>query len=193
MQRRLDNIQGFGEVVQGKATPAEYWELISGEMNILYLLSFLLTADKEKAEQCLDQTLDEFVEGHEDFVDWARTQGRDAVLKHANAIMKPDPEATQVEVDFRDGLQCPDGNHIFGAIASLPTFERFVFVMTRIYGQSDTECATHLVTTRWEVTIARELTEQILAATSDGRPGQSHKPAPRFDSGYIFDPRYSSC
>jgi hypothetical protein len=193
MQQKLDNIRGFGEVVQGRATPAEYWELISGEMNTLYLLSFLLTADKEKAEQCLDQTLDDFVEGREDFIDWARKRGRDAVLKHASGMMKPDPEATQVEMDFRDGLQCLDGSHIFGAITSLPTFERFVFVMTKIYGQSDTECAAHLVTTRWEVSIARELTEQILATTNDGGPGQGQKPAPRFEAGYIFDPRYSSC
>jgi hypothetical protein len=193
VQRRLNNIQGFGEVVQGKATPVEYWELISAEMNTLYLLSFMLTADKEKAEQCLDQTLDDFVEGHEDFVDWARTRGRDAALKHASGLMKPGAEATQVEMDFRDGLPCPDGSHMFGAIASLPTFERFVFVMTRIYGQSDTECARHFVTTRREVSIARELTELILAAASDGGPGQCQKSAPRFEAGYIFNPPYSSC
>lgn len=192
MQQKLDSIQGFDEIVERKATPAEYWELINGEMNALYLLSFLLTADKEKAEQCLDQTLDNFVEGQEDFVAWARTRGRDALLKHAIGMMKPDPEATQDEMDFRDGVQCPDSSHFFGAIVSLPTFERFVFVMTRIYGQSDTECATHLVTTRWEVSIARELTVQILASNDRG-PGQRQTPAARLEAGYIFSPGYSSC
>jgi hypothetical protein len=191
--QRSDGIHGFGEVFHVKPTPAEYWELISAEMNVLYLLSFLLTGDKEQAERCLDQTLDGFVEGAEDFVDWAHTRGRDAVLKHAVGMMKPDPEATQDEMDFRDGLQGPDAKHIFGAIASLPTFERFVFVMTRIYGQSDTECATHLFTTRWEVSIARELTEQILASTTADAPGQNPRPANRFETGYLFNPRCSSC
>jgi hypothetical protein len=190
----LNSIQGPGEVSPANANPAEYWELISGQMNILYLLSFLLTADKTRAEQCLDQALDDFVEGFEDFVDWSRTRGRDAVLKYAICMMKPDAEGTQDEMDFSDTAHFPDGNQNFGVIAGLPTFERFVFVVTGLYGRSDTECAKLLATTRWEVSIARELTEQILATSNEDGPARSAQPsAARFEGGYLFNPRYSSC
>ena len=173
-----------------KQGPAEYWELISAEMNILYGLSFLLTANKERADHCLEQALDEFVEGAGDFLEWARTRGRDTVLEHSIFIMKPDPDAT---MDFGDALFLSAGDHPFGAIAGLPAFPRFVFAMTTIYGKSDTECAWLLGATRWEVKIARDLTERILFINSDEGPPQWPKPSARFDGAYLFNPRCSSC
>jgi len=180
-------------LIPAKESPAEYWELISAEMNVLYVLSFLLTADKEKAEHCLEQTLDEFIEGAGDFIQWARTRGREAVLEHAFFTMKPDSNATEDEVDFSEGLFSPAGAHLFGAIAGLPVFERFVFVMTTIYGKSDTECARFLQTARWEVAIARELTEQVVISNPDPESTQQSKPSAHFEGAYLFNPRYSSC
>ena len=189
----LDSIQNLGEVIQAKLSHAEYWEIISAEMNFLYLLSFLLTANKEIAEQCLEHALNDFAEGTEDFVGWASARGRDAVLKHAIRIMKPDPEATRDEMDFHDGLGYSAGDRIFGSLAGLPVFERFVFVMTRIHGHSDADCANLLATTRWEVAIARELTELVLATNKGGGPGQCPKPAARFEGGFLFKTRCASC
>ena len=34
------------------ATGTDFWNILTDEMHSLYLLSFLLTADLEKAEQC---------------------------------------------------------------------------------------------------------------------------------------------
>jgi len=173
-----------------KPGPAEYWGLISSEMNVLYVLSFLLTAQKEKAELCLEQTLDEFIEGEGDFIEWACARGRQALLEHALYTMKPD--ATDDEMDFSDGLFSSNGRHLFGSIALLPAFERFVFVMTTIYGKSDTECARLLGATRCKVTIARELTEQVLFAKQAGSPPDA-KPFAAADSAYVFNTRCSNC
>ncbi|MBV8672517.1 MAG: hypothetical protein JOZ33_03700 [Acidobacteriaceae bacterium] len=176
-----------------KRSPAEYWELISGEMNVLYVLSFLLTADKEKAERCLEQALDEFIEGTDDFIDWARTRGRDAVLEHAFVTVKPAPLKGEDEMDFSDGLFSSPREHLFGAIAGLPAFERFVFVMTTIYGKSDPECAKFLGAARWKVAVARAVSEQVLTTNLDEAPPSYSQPSARFDGAYLFNPRCSSC
>jgi hypothetical protein len=176
-----------------KQGPAEYWELISAEMNVLYVLSFLLTANKEKAERCLEQTLDKFIEGMDDFVEWARTRGRDAILEHALFTMRPDPDATEDEMDLSDRLFSSAGEHLFGAVAGLPAFERFVFVITTIYGKSDTECARLLGGTRCKIAMAREITEQVLLAKTDEGPAPYSEASPHCDGAYLFNPRCSNC
>ena len=154
-----DRIRYSTDCIPLRLSAVEYWELISAEMNVLYGLSFLLTANKERADHCLEQTLDEYIEGADDFLEWARTSGRETVLKYAILTIKPDPDAT---MDFSDKSFLSAGDHLFRAIAALPAFPRFVFGITTIYGKSETECARLLGATRWEVKIVRDLTEQIL-------------------------------
>lgn len=166
--KMVDSFRGIVGITQGKLTAAEYWELVKVEINALYLFSFQLTADKEKAGRCLDQAMDESADGVDDFLDWAHTRGRDAVLGHAIRIMKPSRETAQERVDLPGRPQHPTGHRTFGLIATLPTFERFVFVLTRIDGLSDANCAALLDTTSWEVIIARELADHILAE-NEGR------------------------
>jgi hypothetical protein len=62
------------------------------ETQSLYLLSFLLTADHDKAEQCLVSAIEECAEGIGFFMDWARLWIRRAVLKHAIQLIMPAPE-----------------------------------------------------------------------------------------------------
>jgi hypothetical protein len=51
------------QIAEGGATPyaaaADFGEVFTEEMHSLYLLSFLLTADKDKAEQCFIGALGE--------------------------------------------------------------------------------------------------------------------------------------
>jgi hypothetical protein len=183
----LDRIRCCTDPIPAKQSPGRYWELISAEMNVLYVLSFLLTAHKETADHCLEQTLDGFVEGVDDFLDWARTRGHEAVLEHAIFMMKPDPDATEGEMDLSDGLFPSAGDHLFGAIAAMPAFRRFVFVITTIYGKSNTECARLLGTARREVTITREVTERILRLNSDEEPPQWAGPSAPFEED-IYQP-----
>ena len=54
-------------------TVTDFLRTFNEEMHSLYLLSFLLTADHDKAEQCLVSAMGECVEGIGVLMDWARS------------------------------------------------------------------------------------------------------------------------
>src|ERR1700733_10825220 len=73
-------------------TVTDFLTTFNEEMHSLYLLAFLLTADHDKAEQCLISAMEECLEGIGVFMDWARSWGRGAVLKRAIQMIMPAPE-----------------------------------------------------------------------------------------------------
>jgi hypothetical protein len=148
--------------VEERATPyptvADFLRTFNEEVHSLYLLSFLLTADHDKAEQCLISAMGECVEGVGVLMDWARSWTRGAVLKHAVEMIKPAPEHTDgVSFLTLQGAATPTENNPFAAILLLDAFERFVFVMSVLEGQSDEECAVLLRCSRSDVMMARLL------------------------------------
>ena len=148
--------------VEERATPyatvTDFLRTFNEEMHSLYLLSFLLTADHDKAEQCLVSAIGECVEGIGVFMDWARLWTRGAVLKHAIKMILPAPEHTDcASLISLKGAAAPAENIPCAAILLLDTFERFVFVMSILEGQSDEECANLLRCSRRDVIIARML------------------------------------
>jgi hypothetical protein len=188
----IDSIQVIGETIALKRTGAEYSEIMSAEMNALYLLAFLLTTDKEKAHECLDESGD-LVDRFYDFMEWARVEGRRAVIRHAIKLMRPEPKTVQDWQEFSvAGRQWAMGYPAFQAITNLPAFERFVFIMTKIDRQSDGECARLLGTTSLEVSMARELAERIFAPMDCGL-GKGAEPLYNFASGSLFNQRCTSC
>jgi hypothetical protein len=127
------------------------------EMHGLYLLSFLLTADHDKAEQCLVSAMGECMEGPGVFMDWARSWTRAAVIKHAILMIQPAPEHTdQSFTSLKRSAEPPEGNP-FAEILLLDAFERFVFVITILEEQSDDECSILLKCSRRDVMMARLL------------------------------------
>ena len=132
----------------------------------MYLLSFLLTADHDKAEQCLVSTIGEAPEGIGVFVDWTRLWARRAVIKHAIDLIVPAPEhADDVSrVSLMELARWTD-KIPFAAILLLDAFERFVFVMSILEGQSDEECAILLRCSRRDVMMARVLALQRQSST----------------------------
>ncbi len=58
----------------------------------LYLLSFLLTADRAKAEQCSVAGLDLSAEDNAAFRDWAHSWARRIVIHNALRLIAPHPE-----------------------------------------------------------------------------------------------------
>ena len=133
-------------------------DILTEEMHGLYLFSFLLTADNDMAEQCYVCGLGECVEGISVFMDWARSWTRGAVLKHAIRMIKPAPEHTDyVSFISLKRPATPAENNPVAAILSLDAFERFVFVMSILEGQSDAECAILLRCSRRDVMMARVL------------------------------------
>ena len=73
-------------------TVTDFLKTFNEEMHSLYLLSFLLTADHDKAEQCLVSAMGECMEEVGVFMDWARSWARGAVLTRAIQMIMPTPE-----------------------------------------------------------------------------------------------------
>jgi hypothetical protein len=144
------------ERVTSYSTVTDFFRPFNEEMHSLYLLAFLLTADHDKAEQCLVSAMGECVEGIGVFMDWARSWAREAVLKQAIQMIMPTPQYTD-SVSLmslaRSGM--PAENDPFAAILLMDAFDRFVFVMSILEEQSDGECAHLLRCSQRDVTIAR--------------------------------------
>ena len=127
-------------------------------MHSPYLLAYLLTADHDKAEECLVSAMGECAEGIGVFMDWARSWTRGAVLKHAIRMIMPTPEqADCVSLIGLGRSAMLAENNPFAAILLLDAFERFVFVMSILEGQSEEQCALLLRYSRRDVMMARVL------------------------------------
>lgn len=165
----LAQLQSVDERGIQYATAADFCEIFTEEMHSLYLLSFLLTADKDKAEQCFVGGLGECVEGISAFMEWSRLWARRAIIKQAILMMRPAPEDRDYWSPISaKGTATPLKNSLFAAILSLCTFERFVFVLSILEGQSDGDCLSLLKCSRRDLMIARELALRFLATADKG-------------------------
>jgi hypothetical protein len=154
----LQPIQFVEERATLYATVADFLRAFNEEMHSLYLLSFLLTADHDKAEQCLVSTMGESVDGIEFLMEGACPGTRVAILKHAIQIIKPAPERVDhVPFITLKRLHTQPGNNPCVAVLLLDDFERFVFVMSILEEKSDEECAILLGCSRRDVMMARLL------------------------------------
>jgi DNA-directed RNA polymerase specialized sigma24 family protein len=129
-------------------------------MNGLYLLSFLLTADHEKAEQCFVSGLEDAVNGNRVFKEWARSWARRVIIKNAVKVINPRPvegsaHSSPISVNS-NGKTLPAERQVeIKAVLGLEPFERFVYVMTVLEGYSDQDCSLLLGCARRDVLAAR--------------------------------------
>jgi hypothetical protein len=138
------------------ATAADFCQIFCEQMNSLYLMSFLLTADREKAEQAFAFALEDSLKGDPVFSEWARAWARRSIMQSAIRIMVPQP----INVDAANPAACsdtapPTEPAEIAAIRRLPTFERFVYVMAILERCSDHDCSILLGCARREVVSAR--------------------------------------
>jgi DNA-directed RNA polymerase specialized sigma24 family protein len=148
------------------ATVADFFKTFTDEMHSLNVLSLLLTADKDKAEECFVCAMGERVEGIAVFMEWAHLWARRAVIKYAIQIIRPVPEhPDSLPFISRKGQAPSAETNPFAAIVALGAFERFVFVMSVLEGQSEQECAILLRCSRRDVMVARVLALTRLANT----------------------------
>jgi hypothetical protein len=152
------------------AAAADFGEVFTEEMHSLYLLSFLLTADKDSAERCFIDALGECLEGMGAFMEWARLRARRATIRQAIRMIKPAPEDTDLSspIRIKETVVDSPNNSLLAAIISLGAFERFVFVMSVLERLSDGDCLSLLRCSRRELDIARELAVRFLATTDTG-------------------------
>jgi len=164
----LAQLQNVDETVIQYATATDFCKIFTEEMHSLYLLSFLLTAEKDKAEQCFIGALGECVEIAA-FMEWPRLWARRAIMKQAILMMRPVPEDTDYWPPMSaKGPATDRTTGLFAAILSLCSFERFVFVLSVLEGQSDADCLSFLRCSRREVEIARELALTSLVTADKG-------------------------
>jgi hypothetical protein len=158
--------QIFDERATAYATGTDCWNLLTDEMHSLYLLSFLLTADLDKAEQCFVSGMGECKEEIGVFMAWAQGWARRTIFKRAIRIIMPAPEHTDdFSFPILKGSAASGKTNLFDAIVGLNAFERFVYVMSVLEKQSDEDCSTLLRCSRLDVIIARALALERLANT----------------------------
>src|SRR5580693_9280911 len=88
------------------ATSTDFARVFREDLGSLHLLSFLLTADHEKAEKCFVSGLDDCVEGNNVFRDWARSWARRAIIQNAIRMLAPRQNHSIVADAPSDAVTC---------------------------------------------------------------------------------------
>jgi DNA-directed RNA polymerase specialized sigma24 family protein len=148
------------------ATSGDFHRIFKEEEDALYRLSFLLTADHEKARQCFVSGLEDSVKGNPVFKEWARSWARRTIIQNAVRLINPRPVEESAPPSVNSGTETVSVEHVeVGAILELGPFERFVFVMSVVEHYSEHECVILLSCSRRDVIAARSRAiEQIGSA-----------------------------
>jgi hypothetical protein len=169
------------------ASSDDFRQVFDEDMNSLYLLSFLLTADHEKAEQCFVSGVEDAVDGNPVFKEWARSWARRVIIVNAVRVINPRPREEEEEngrssspTVSSNGKTPPVDQVEIARVLALEPFERFVYVMTVLERYSDQDCSLLLGCARRDVVAARtRVFEQIASAAShitQLQPASSEKP-----------------
>ena len=142
------------------ATTDDFRRIFDENMNSLYLLAFLLTADHGRAEQCFVSGLEDAVGGNPVFKEWADSWARRVIIQNAARLINPRPHngsgrSRSASLDS-DDKTLPAERHVeISAVLGLEPFERIVYVTTVLEHYSDHECSLLLGCARRDVLPAR--------------------------------------
>ena len=154
------------------ASRADFCRIFEEDMSGLYLLSFLLTADRKKAEQCFVSGLEDAADGNLVFKEWARSWARRAILQNAVRVVNPRPgkgfeRLSSASIHSDDKVPLTEQEAEVAAVLRLEPFERFVYVMRLLEHYSDHECSILLGCARRDVLTARTRALQQLGSAMD--------------------------
>lgn len=154
------------------ATRSEFCRIFEKDMNRLYLLSFLLTADHSLAEESFIRGLEDSAKSYRVFREWAQSWARRTTIQNAIRLTRPRPTEANKSSSTSGGSTGVSINvpAEITEIVRLPALERFVFVMSILEGYSDQECSLLLDCTRADVNAARTRALQQI-----GRSAQLHR------------------
>jgi DNA-directed RNA polymerase specialized sigma24 family protein len=144
------------ETSRAYATHIEFCRVFAENMDKLHLLSFLLTADLAKAEECFVSGLEDCVEGTYVFRDWAQSWARRTIIQNAIRMLAPRKDPSTVADAPSDVVSCSSGqtqdaDYAISRILRLEHFERFIFVMSVLEKYSDQDCSVLLGCSRQNV------------------------------------------
>jgi len=143
------------------ATGEDFFRLFLNDVERPYLLSYLLTANHVKAEECFAASFDDCVDGIAVFQEWVDAWARRVIVRKAVRLMRSSPsdpgprKCTFYAADkssFPGIALCGD---CLAKFLALEDFERFVFVLSVLEGYPDHSCAILLGTARQEIGATR--------------------------------------
>lgn len=142
------------------ATTEDFCRLFREDMDSLYLLSFLLTGDQDKAEKCFISGLEDCLAAKGVFSKSAHRWAKWNIILSAIRVSQPlyGAESSSAATIFRHHGKSPLNNGSYREIENvlaLEVFERFVFVMSVLEQYSQLECALLLNCTLQEIREAR--------------------------------------
>jgi len=155
------------------ASSADFRRVFDEDMSSLYLLSFLLTADHEKAEQCFVSGLDDAVKGNAVFREWARSWARRAIILNAVRVIKPRPGdesgsgPNSCLLNSNNKALSDEKPKEIAPVLGLEPFERFVYVITVLERYSDQECSVVLGCKRRDISAVRIRAFQQIARSME--------------------------
>src|ERR1700739_74084 len=158
-------MQIVDETTPRYATATDYFRIFAEEMDSLYFLAFLLTANSDKAEECFVGGLGECIDRDSVSMERARSLTRRAIVKEAIRKIGPAPKGGSVRsfASFESPATSAASNP-FAFLVSLRAFARFVFVMSVLEGQPDEDCQSLLSCSRQEVVVARKVAMKLFGA-----------------------------
>jgi hypothetical protein len=151
-------------------TRGDFCRIFYEQTRSLYRLSFLLTADQEKAQQCLVSGLEDCVKGNSVFKEWTRAWARRAIIQSAVRVIHPRTVEEQARTSFgsNDKVLAAEPPEI-AAVLLLDPFERFVYVMSVLEHYSDHDCSLFLGCAQRDVMAGR-----VRALHQTGSAMESH-------------------
>jgi DNA-directed RNA polymerase specialized sigma24 family protein len=168
------------------ASTADFERIFIEDMSGLYLLSLLLTGDRDRAEECFVAGIGESTKGNRIFKEWARSWARRTIIRSAIHLIAPRQRSggtTRNPVLPRGLNYVPLAMEAeVCAILELAPLERFVFVMSVLERYSEHDCSVLLGCSRKDVAAALARALQHLGrlmnfysheadAGSEGLPG----------------------
>ncbi len=140
------------------ASTADFERIFIEDMSGLYLLSLLLTGDRDRAEECFVAGVGESTKGKRVFKEWARSWARRTIIQSAIRLIAPRQRSgrtTRNPVSLRGLKYVPLLLEAeVCAILELAPLERFVFVMSVLERYSEHDCSILLGCSRRDVAAA---------------------------------------
>ena len=137
---------------QPYAIPADFCRIFENDMNRLYLLSYLLTADQRMAEECFVRGLEDSTRSNRIFREWAGSWARRMIIQNAVQMVRPRPSHGTGSAPSHENSGKAES---VATVVGLAAFERIVFVMTVLERYSHQEAALLLGCSREDVVTAR--------------------------------------
>jgi DNA-directed RNA polymerase specialized sigma24 family protein len=145
------------------ATAADFCRIFADNMDRLYLLSLLLTADHALAEKCFVRGLEAARSDNTVFKEWAESWARRTIITNAIRMI-----GSRVEGGSdRSSAEVQGLPSELAAVVGLKTFDRFVFVMSVLEHYSEGDCRLLLECSSSDIARARTRVLQHLGAPAE--------------------------